>query len=79
MSHGRCRSCNALVLWAKTKTGKWSPFDASPVRDGVRFVITNDDEPKAIHTKTGAGHTSHFASCPNAAQHRKSEQDRLFD
>jgi hypothetical protein len=27
--HGKCRSCDAPVLWQKTATGKWTPVDES--------------------------------------------------
>lgn len=42
---GRCRSCQAGILWAITPSGKWSPLDL-------------DGKP-------------HWATCPNAAQHRR--------
>lgn len=42
---GKCRSCDAEVVWIITKTGKMMPLNVHGV--------------------------SHFADCPNAAQHRK--------
>jgi len=56
-----CKSCGAEIEWLKTKNGKSMPVDAEPIM---------------IET-TGApiqGYKSHFATCPNANQHRTSEQ-----
>lgn len=53
-----CRSCGAEIVWVKLATGKNAPCDPA--------VLT-------IHTEDGRtvrGRRSHFASCPNADQHR---------
>lgn len=74
MNH--CRSCGADVLWAKT--GKSMPIDPEPVEDGnvllyrtpqgLRVVVMS----KGDHPDPGASrHTTHFATCPNAARHRR--------
>ncbi|MBX9670486.1 MAG: hypothetical protein K2X93_22990 [Candidatus Obscuribacterales bacterium] len=56
-----CRSCNERIVWMKTSTGKNMPVDAETLEPG-------DDEKTIFDTKR---HTSHFSTCPNAAQHRK--------
>lgn len=54
----KCRSCRAPIIWFKTKAGGDMPVDAATVRIG-------DTE---LDLKR---HISHFASCPNAAKHRR--------
>jgi hypothetical protein len=79
-----CRSCHAPILWAMTASGKRMPMDPDPVATGT-FALTLDDPPTAIHApatvpagtvRLGADgfparFTSHFATCPNASQHRR--------
>lgn len=61
-----CRSCGASIIWAITKNGKRIPLDAKPE---VRMVLEeHEDTPVA---RSVEAFTAHFASCPNAAQHRK--------
>jgi hypothetical protein len=55
----RCRTCNAKIIWFKTAAGKNMPVDADTVE-------AEDDELDL------AKHVSHFATCPQAQQHRKS-------
>lgn len=52
-----CRSCGAEIAWVKTEKGKSMPVDIDSW-DGNRIF-------------TPGKHISHFASCPNAAKHRK--------
>lgn len=68
-----CRSCKAPILWARSaKSGMWMPLDSDEVTEGVRFVVGyKDGVPHAYSDKVSAGHASHFATCPNASQHRK--------
>lgn len=72
----KCRSCGAAVVWLKTAAGKIMPVDAEPVEDGNMIVfeasrevrsVTEEDKPKFV----GRLHKSHFATCVNAAKHRK--------
>jgi len=72
-----CRSCHAPVIWVATTTGKQMPLDPIPVPDGN---ITLDTD-QVAHVLPDAAHPppdvpryhSHFATCPNAAQHRRRE------
>lgn len=57
-----CRSCGAAIVWMKTATGKNMPVDADTVKP---------DGPSVFDPKV---HTSHFATCPHAAQHRRKRQ-----
>ena len=57
-----CRSCGAPVVWAKTANDRAMPLDARPekrvvVEDGVARVVD--------------AFVAHWASCPNADEHRK--------
>jgi len=54
----RCSSCRARIIWLKTSKGKNMPVDADTVEPE-----DNEFDPSR--------HTSHFATCPNANQHRK--------
>jgi hypothetical protein len=54
----RCRSCNAKIIWFKTEAGNNMPVDADTVEP--------DDDELDLER-----HKSHFATCPNANQHRK--------
>lgn len=55
----RCRSCCAMIIWFTTESGKNMPVDA--------HTVEPDDEELDL-----TRHVSHFATCPNSAQHRKS-------
>ncbi len=70
-----CKSCGAEIDWAVTKNGKRIPLNAewtpggNIVIDGEgRAIVVGDDEPGF----TGmVRRTSHFATCSNAAKHRR--------
>jgi hypothetical protein len=55
----RCRSCRAQIIWFKTAAGKNMPVDADTVK------------PEDTEYDPDEGHKSHFATCPNADQHRR--------
>lgn len=73
-----CRSCGAPIIWARTLSGRNMPLDAEPnpegnvvlarglaiVREKPSFELAGEDE-------GATRHTSHFATCPNAATHRR--------
>jgi hypothetical protein len=68
-----CRSCSAPIIWAKTSLGKNMPVDATPTPAGN--LLLRDDGTVLTLGAAGAGaigtrHTSHFATCPNAREHR---------
>jgi len=54
----RCRTCQAKIIWFKTSLGKNMPVDAD--------TVAPEDEELDL-----ARHQSHFASCPQANQHRR--------
>jgi hypothetical protein len=77
-----CSSCGARIIWATTARSKAMPVDAEPVADGN---IRLDDRgqgraPLAIVVTAGQAdmfgsdesrRTSHFATCPQADEHRR--------
>jgi hypothetical protein len=69
----RCRSCQAPVQWAITENGKRMPLDADPVPGGgVTELGTDADGALLVRATPNAGtRSSHFASCPNAKEHRR--------
>ncbi len=76
---GKCRSCDAEILWGTTAGGASMPLDAEPVADGNCVV---DAEGKIVVLKKdlfeqpveGLRYKSHFATCVNAASHRRKRQ-----
>ena len=58
-----CKSCGAKVTWAKFKSGKPAILDFPPEK---RIVVDEDGVARILDT-----YISHFATCPNAAHHRK--------
>lgn len=79
-----CRTCGAEIIWIRTLAGKKMPCDAmadivvkDPAAKGiyVDFSGLTFHARKAEPTDTNAPRqyawTSHFATCPQADQHRK--------
>lgn len=78
----RCGSCRAEVIWTVTAaTGKRMPVDAEPTPDGnvvLAAPTTRSGAPVSYAAQVGAllieddgvRFTSHFATCPNANEHR---------
>lgn len=82
-----CRSCGAEIFWAVTESGKAMPIDAKPTSTGNLVLRDHTDNVGTVQVldspmtvldakKAGARDdeprfTSHFATCPNSASHRK--------
>jgi hypothetical protein len=69
----RCRSCNAPIEWAHTAKGHRIPLD---VVAGPAPNLIVDEHGVAHYAATGGTHTSHFATCPDATQHRQPRPKR---
>lgn len=67
----RCGSCGAEITWARTEKGKPMPVDAAPNERGNLIVERGACRVATLFDPPGERHTSHFASCPDHAQHRK--------
>ena len=59
-NYAKCRSCEAEIIWAKTKAGKAIPLDRSPVM--IRWVREGTTD--VVVQKTT--YQTHFVTCPNA-------------
>jgi hypothetical protein len=57
----QCSSCGASIVWFRTLAGKKMPVDESSTQPT-----------DAAHQLDLTRHKSHFATCPNANQHRRS-------
>lgn len=78
----RCKSCGAPILWAITEAGKRMPLDYDEHEGGNVFLfkpkpgnkepfrcrIGRQEDPTPQFTTR---HFSHFATCPNASDHRR--------
>lgn len=77
----RCRSCNAEIRWALSARGRRIPLDPEPYtgpEPSGLFRLADPDGlvPTAITVPPGAleadpVYRSHFATCPEAALHRR--------
>lgn len=83
-----CRSCGASIIWATTLKGKAMPCDALPHATGEFYLfrrpaidgqfvqaIFHKTSHKSVENAKRRGwpkYNSHFSTCPNAGQHRKS-------
>jgi hypothetical protein len=73
-----CGSCNAPVVFARTKNGKTTPVNAEPSDDGnIRLTYINGrpfaDVVSAARLAAGVSEplrTSHFATCRDAPRWR---------
>jgi hypothetical protein len=81
-----CSSCGAAIIWVHSEMHKPMPLDAEPGGQDPRFrkerVELGEDgqEKKVVHyvkdsemeANTARLYTSHFVSCPDRDEHRKS-------
>lgn len=78
----RCKSCGAEIFWIKTRAGKAMPCDRERVPywatpGGNKVIITPGGEAVRCELEgdpmkvTGCGYISHFATCPQANEHRR--------
>lgn len=57
-----CKSCGASIVWGKTKAGKSIPLDAEPIGG-----LLNEETGEVMKLRQ-----THYATCPDAADWRKS-------
>lgn len=69
-SDQRCRSCGAVIVWAKTLAGNRAPFDATPSPVGTHAIVDERAVPRSSAEAGAPLHVSHFATCPQAGQWR---------
>lgn len=81
----KCKSCGGEIIWIKTAASSMpcnpEPIYYRPDQKGAATIVTPNgevqratlvDPAKAI----GWGYMSHFATCPNAAGHRKKAEPK---
>lgn len=82
---GECWSCKRTIEWAVSTKGKRMPLDVDPAEDGNVILdgegIANNGERLPLAIVLGKGdvplgdpvrRVSHFVTCPDADQHRRS-------
>lgn len=77
----RCRSCGAPIYWIRTRSKNLMPCDEKLIpykadRKGKDFVVTEEGDVIRCRLEfdgfpTGMARISHWATCPNAKEHRK--------
>jgi hypothetical protein len=65
----RCKSCNSPIEWATTKKGRRIPLDPGTRADG-NIQVDTWGTAWVVGAYQG-DRTSHFATCPDAKQHRR--------
>lgn len=71
----KCLSCGAKIIWAKTIQGNRMPLDPQTRIDGN--VRVNEDGTVTVGPSGSGQHVAHFATCKNAASHRKPKTKRV--
>lgn len=76
-----CKSCGAPIIWIETPKHKWIPCDEGLIpyyedRAGKDSIVTQRGEIIRCNLTfsgdpSGMGRMAHWATCPNADQHRK--------
>lgn len=78
----KCRSCGAEIVWMQMKSGGHMPCDPPLVPFWAKFrakgkVVTLTGDVVSCEFEgspddlTDVGRIPHWATCPNAAQHRR--------
>lgn len=68
-----CKTCGQPIRWVKTANGKAMPLDVEPCEDG-NLVVVDGVAFSAYTLDVQEGRQrfkSHFATCPQAKQHRR--------
>lgn len=85
MKLAHCQSCEAPIIWTVTERGKRMPVNAEAVdvQHGFRLKgRENGGAPLARWGLAMAGeklYVAHFATCPDAAQHRRPKRGASAD
>jgi hypothetical protein len=67
-----CSSCGASILWAITEKGHRIPIDPEPTTAGNLTLVDGIARtPRLGEDAPFLQYLSHFATCPNAADHRR--------
>jgi hypothetical protein len=79
MKLSECRTCKEPIFWVVTDKGKRMPMDAEPVSSG-KWVVRDGETVRASYIGdkpyNGDRYSSHFQTCPQAAEHSRRERDK---
>lgn len=81
LSRATCGSCRAQIRWFKTPAGRSMPVDVEPSEAGTIVIeegIAVVSPAKAMGARNAGEDTymPHWATCPNANEHRKKQVKR---
>jgi hypothetical protein len=79
----KCRSCRATVYWVRTTAHRLMPLDPHPSEHG-NVVLERGEPARVVGAEEAARlraegrplYVSHFTTCPQAAQWRRSPTTR---
>lgn len=72
-----CKSCGAAIIWRQHPATKSPmPLNAEPDPNGSMVLVGDKWAMLAQVATNRPRYMPHFATCPNAAAHRKGGQDR---
>ena len=69
----QCKSCRADIEWCRTPSGSLIPLDVGTTERG-NIVVSRDllgDKTATVVAPGQGDRVSHFATCPNAKEHRR--------
>lgn len=74
-----CSTCRSPIYWGTTDNLKRIPIDPAPAKGGNIYVVPGESvvvlkkgDAERVEAERGVIlHKSHFATCPQAKQHRK--------
>jgi hypothetical protein len=65
----KCRTCQAEIIWiTMEESGKAHPVNPKP----VQMVLATGEDDRTKRGRVVSVYESHFATCPQADEHRKS-------
>ena len=70
-----CRSCGVSIHWCVTEKGERIPMDDFPHEDGNMVIVVENHvcvarKPLLLLERDLPRYRSHFATCPQADEHR---------
>lgn len=74
VEQAQCSTCGAPILWVETTDKKRMPLDAAAER---RVMVVQGPGGPVGHVVVC--YRSHFATCPQAAEHRKPKAEKGAD
>jgi len=66
-----CRTCGATIVWSRTENNKNIPLNPEPVEGGNIILECNGALARVVKPDGARRYISHYATCPQAAQHRR--------